>query len=89
MLQEGFSLKLAASGSVCDHRCTYVQPSRITKRNLTSAPSPFVGSGAGLRLKCKMNCTHNMENTVVSREWLSYVLYTTEIYEWSQDVVKM
>lgn len=28
-----------------------------------------------------------MENTVVSRDWLSYVLYTTEIYEWSQDVV--
>ena len=54
---------------------------RITKRNLTSAPSPFVGSGTGLRLKCKMTCTYNMENTVVSREWLSYVLYTTEIYE--------
>jgi len=46
---------------------------RITKRNQTSAPSPFVGSGTGLRLKCKMTCTYNMENTVVSREWLLYV----------------
>lgn len=41
MLQEGFSLKLAVSGSVCDHSCTYAQHS-WEPQDLTSAPSPLL-----------------------------------------------